>query len=107
VDVERLVLTEGVDIGHVGVREQEHVGLLDLLESAYRRSVETEALGELVLGQFVGRDGEVLSHAGQIGEPNIDDLDTLVLDQLHNLRWGPLDHLSSSPTRVARALADL
>ena len=36
---------------------------------------------EDVLGQLVGRHREVLHQPGQVAEPEVDDLDALVLDQ--------------------------
>ena len=48
-----------------------------------------------VLGQLLGGDREVLGHAGQVGEPHVDDLDALVLREPQHLGRGSLDHLSS------------
>ena len=95
VDVEGAVLAEGVDDRRVGVGHEEHVRLLDLLEAPDRRPVEPEALLEDVLGERVGGDREVLHEAGQVDEPDVDDLDALVLHQAEHFRRGPLLHGSS------------
>ena len=95
VDVQGAVLAERVDHRRVGVGHEQHVGLLDLLESPDRRPVEPEALFEDVLGQLVGGHRKVLHEPGQVDEPDIDDLDALVLHQAEHFRRGPLLHRSS------------
>ena len=85
VHVERLVLAEGVDHGRVGIRHQQHVGLLDLLEAADRRAVEPGTLLEALQGELVRRQRVVLHQAGQVGEAKIDDLDAFGLDQAQDL----------------------
>ncbi len=92
VDVQRLVLAERIDHRRVGIGDQEHVGLLDLLEPTDRRTVEPVALLEVVLGQLVGRDREVLHQARQVAEAKVDELDAVVLRQLEDLRWRPGFH---------------
>jgi len=57
---ERGDLEEGIDVRGSGVGDQEHVGLLDLLIPADRRSVEPEPVDETVLGQLGDRYREVL-----------------------------------------------
>ena len=79
VDVQGPVLPERVDDCGVGVGHEQHVRLLDLLEPPDRGSVEPEALLEDVLGQLVGGDREMLHEAGEVDEPDVDDLDALVL----------------------------
>ena len=79
VHVQRLVLTERVDHGRVGVGHEQHVRLLDLLEAADGGAVEPEPLLEHVLCERVGRHREVLHQAGKVDEPDVDDLDPLVL----------------------------
>ena len=80
VDVERLVLRERVDHRGVGIGDQEHVRLLDLLEPADRRAVEAQAVLEDVLGELVRRDREVLHEPRQVAEADVDDVDLLVLE---------------------------
>ena len=89
------MLAERVDHRGVGVGHEQHVRLLDLLEAPDRRAVEPEALLEDVLGQLVGGHREVLHEAGQVDEPDVDDLDALVLHQAEHFRRGPLLHGSS------------
>jgi hypothetical protein len=48
---------------------------VDLLEAADGRAVEAEAVGEDVLGERADRDGEVLHHARQVAEADVDHLD--------------------------------
>ena len=52
VHVQRRVLRERVEERGVGVGDQEHVGLLDLLEPADRRAVEAEPVLEALLGEL-------------------------------------------------------
>ena len=80
VDVQRLRLAEGVDVGGGRVGEQRHVRLVDLLEARDRRAVEVEPLLEDLAAEGAGWDGEVLHHAGQVAEANIDRLNALLLD---------------------------
>ena len=87
VDVQRLVLRERVDHRGVGIGDQEHVRLLDLLEAADRRAVEAEAVLEDVLGQLVGRDREVLHEPGQVAEADVDDVDALVREHASGRHW--------------------
>ena len=68
-----------------GIRHQQHVGLLDLLEAPDRRAVEPGTLLEAVQRQLVRRHRVVLHQAGQVGEAKVDDLDALGLDQAQDL----------------------
>ncbi len=65
---------DGVDRGRVGVREQEHVALVDGLEPADAGPVEPEAFGERRLLELADRHAEVLPGADQVDEPDVDDL---------------------------------
>ncbi len=85
VDVERLVLRERVDDRGVGVGDQEHVGLLDLLEAPDRRAVEAQTVFEDVFAELVGRDREVLHQPGKVAEADVDDVDSLVADELQDI----------------------
>jgi hypothetical protein len=46
VDIDGGVLAEGVDVDAVRIRDEDHVGFLDLLESTDGRTVEPESLLE-------------------------------------------------------------
>ena len=81
--VERV--TERVDVGRRRVRDQLHVGLVDRLEAADRRTVEHLAVGEEVLVQRGRGHVEVLHDTGQVAEPDIDELDVVVLEVLRYL----------------------
>ena len=109
VQVQRLVLAERVHDGGRRVREKNHVRFVDLLEAADGRAVEAESLAEAVLGQSVSGDREVLHEAGQVAEPEVDDLDPLVLHETDDLRRTALLHDDSlscvllERTRCARS----
>ena len=90
VDGERRVLAERVDDRRVRVGDQEHVGLLDLLEAADRRAVEPVALVEAVRRQLVDRHREVLHEPGEVTEPEVHDLGARVLGQLQHVARGAL-----------------
>ena len=95
-----LCVAERVDEGGGRVREQHHVGLVDRLEAADRRAVEHQAVVEDALVERLGRDVEVLHDAGQVAEPDVDELDVLVLDVLQDL-VGVVEHdTSCSPQRA-------
>jgi hypothetical protein len=76
---------ERVDVRSLRVRHQEHVGLLDLLESADGRSVEPVAGLEPVLGELVDGDGEVLHQAGKVAEPEVHHLRLGLLRQVQHV----------------------
>jgi hypothetical protein len=88
------VLAERIDDRGVRVRHQEHVGLLDLLEAADRGTVEAVTLLERLLRELVDRRREVLHEAREVAEPEVDDLDTLVLRHAQNLGRRALLHLT-------------
>ena len=79
------MLAERVDDCRVRVGHQEHVRLLDLLETTDGRAVKTVAILEGGLGQLVGRYGEVLHQPRQVTEADVDDVDSLILDQRQDL----------------------
>ncbi|GAA2929005.1 hypothetical protein GCM10020221_26030 [Streptomyces thioluteus] len=79
-------------VGKVGA--QGHVGLVDGLEAADRRAVEGQLLGRV---ERLRGDREVLHHARQVAETDIDELDVLVLDELLGV-VAVLEH----PTLLAR-----
>ena len=92
VDRQRLPGAEGVDERGVGVGDQDHVRLLDLLEAADRRPVEADALVEQLGRELAGRHREVLHQARQVAEADVDDLDALVGDQAEHLVGCALVH---------------
>ena len=73
-DVQRGVLRERIHVRGVGSSIEQHVRLLDLLEPADRRAVERLPVGELLLGQLVDRQRQVLDLSRQVGEAKIHDL---------------------------------
>ena len=79
--VQRLVLAERVEHGGGRVRYQQHVGLVDRLEAADRRSVEHPALGEHVRVERLHRNGEVLHGARQVTEPDVNELHVFLSDE--------------------------
>ncbi len=85
VDDERGNPQERVDVGARGVGDQEHVGLLDLLEAADRGSVEPVAGLEPVLVELSDGDGEVLHQARQVAEPQVHDLRAPALGQIEDV----------------------
>ncbi len=95
VDIEGLVIAERVDHRGRRVRQEDHVGLVDLLEAADRRSVEAVSLAHRILGQLVNRNRKVLHETGQIAEPEIDDLHTLVSCEPDDFRCRELLHTAS------------
>src|SRR5690606_14206134 len=87
-DVQRLVAPERVDPGGGQVRAQRHVRLVDGLETTDRGSVE----GQLLVGvERLSRHREVLHHAREVAEADVDELDVLVRDELLGL-VGVLEH---------------
>ena len=72
-----LRLVNGSKIAVSGSGIEEHVGGVDGLESAHRRSVEAEALLEHRFGQLADGQREVVLHTGDVGEAHIHELRTL------------------------------
>ena len=75
----RLVTVPGDDLEGVGIRDQEHVGLLDPAVALDRGPVEGHALleGDLELGR---RDLEALEEPEHVGEPQADEAHPALLD---------------------------
>ena len=94
---ERLRRAERVDVCRRRVGDQLHVRLVDRLEAADRRAVEHQAVDEEVLVEGARRHVEVLHDARQVAEPDVDELDVLVLDVAQDL-VGVLEH----PTSLVR-----
>ena len=83
----RGLLIERVDIGGLEVRTQQHVGLVDRLPSGDGRAVEHGALGQEVVVDKSDIEGHMLHLAPDVGEPDINVLDVLVLDFLEDFGW--------------------
>ncbi len=76
---------ERIDHRGVGVREEQHVGLVDRLEAADGGSVEADPFLEEVFIQLRGGDREVLPETRHVDEAQVDDLDALRLRQLEDV----------------------
>ncbi len=74
-DVHRLHVEDRIDERCARVEDQQHVALVDRLETADRAAVEADALSEQPFRELLDRDGKVLPRAGQVDEAEVDDLD--------------------------------
>ena len=112
---QRLLGPERVDEGRGDVRQQHHVGLVDGLEPADRRAVEGEAVGDHAVVERLDRGVEVLHHARKVTEPDVDELDVLVLEVSqkflgigeHTSSWQQNFLSAACGRRVARLVATL
>ena len=75
--------------GRIG--QQQHVGLVDLLEAADRRAVEPDPVGERLLVQARKRHPHVLPRPRQVGELQIDHVRAVAL--------GEREHIAGSTAR--------
>ena len=82
---QRGVLTERVHVGRRRVGQQEHVRLVDLLEATDGRPVEHQPVREDALAEVRRREGEVLHHPREVTEPDVDELDVVLLDVAEDL----------------------
>jgi hypothetical protein len=78
-----------------GSGQQDHVRLLNGLESSDGRAVEPVSLLEGVLSEVVRRYGEVLHQTGEVAEPEVNDFDPLVRCESNNFGSASLLHVSS------------
>ena len=85
VQVQRLGFSEQVDARGFRVGKQQHVGLVNRLEPANRRAVEGQAVVENALVEERNRNREVLHDAGQVTEPDVDELNVLVFGQFEDV----------------------
>ncbi len=76
---------EGVDMRRCRIRHQRHVGRLDALPARDRGPVEGIAVREHGFVDARGVGGHVLHLALGIGEPQVQELDVLVLHDLQNV----------------------
>ena len=79
---EGLDLVHRVQGGGGGVRDQEHVALVDGLEASDAGAVESGAVVEQALGDLAGGDRQVLHRSGHVNKLEIDNLDPFILDYL-------------------------
>ena len=59
---------------------------MNLLKTANGRAIEELADGEELFVDRMGRNVEVLLHAGQVGETNVEELDIVIFDEFENCR---------------------
>ena len=75
----------------VGIRDQQHVALVDGGPAADAGSVDAEAFFEGLFAQLADGIGDVLLHAGQIGEAQVELLGVVFLrefeDFFRSSRW--------------------
>ncbi len=84
---QRRGLALGVDEGGRRVRLEQHVRFVDFLKATDRRTVETDPIAEEAWINLGQGDREVLPEPRQIREPEVDDLDVVLLDHLdHGVR---------------------
>ena len=76
---------ERVDGCGLRIRKQQHVGLVDRLESANRGAVEGQTFLEHILIEGVDRNCEVLHGAWQVTEADVDIFDVLVLGEFEDV----------------------
>ncbi len=81
-DDQRLVGGERIDEGRGRVRQEDHVGGFDRLESLNRRAVKAETLVEGVGFEAARRQTEVLPASGDIGKADIDKVDGLSRNEI-------------------------
>ncbi len=74
-------------INHCGGRdrEEEHVALVNLLETADRGTIEADTLREHARIELARRDREMLPHTEQIDELDINELHARLLDHLQDI----------------------
>ncbi len=92
---QRRVLAEGVHYRGVRVRNEDHVGFLDLLEAADRGPIEAVTLLERLLRELLEGHREVLHEARQVREPDVYELSALLLAELQRIGWSGW-HIASS-----------
>src|SRR5207245_10234819 len=64
--------------GRCGIRQEQHVRLMDVLEAADGRAVEADSVDEELAAQLTRRYREMLPRAGQVGEAQVDHCDPLI-----------------------------
>ena len=89
---ERLDFVDRVDVGGAGVWHDEHVALIDGLETPDARPVKAGAVRKEVLVDLVWGNPDVLQGARNVGELEIDDLNSLIMYKFYDFFWR---HLST------------
>jgi hypothetical protein len=84
----RFGFVERIQVHRVGIRDQEHVALIDRRPAADARSVDAEARLERLFVQLRDRVGNVLLQSGQIGEAQIQLLHAFLLCNLEDVFGG-------------------
>src|SRR5208337_1952651 len=108
-------LEDRVDESRLGVRDQQHVALLDLLVTPDARPIKSEPVGEHVIRQLSCREREMLPDSRKIDKSHIDDLDLGVLHKLlhvigrlrHNVPPTFFETSLQQPCRTATGLSRL
>ena len=85
VEVQRRGGAERVDDRGVRVGQEQHVGLVDRLEPANGRAVEGQPVIEHALVEERNRNREVLHDAGQVTEPDVDELNVFVFGEFEDV----------------------
>src|SRR5207245_10114714 len=67
-----------------GIRDQQYVTFMDVLEAADAGPVESDAVAEEAGRQLPDRDRKMLPGADQVDELQVDDLQTLLVGQVDN-----------------------
>lgn len=83
---------EGVDVRRVGIGHQQHVRCFDTLPAGDRRTVEGVARGELVFVEMGNGHGNVLFFATGVSEAEVNELNFVVLHDLHHVGDGLVGH---------------
>ena len=83
---------ERVHARTVRIRHQQHVGGLNALPAGNGRTVKRMAVGELVVAEHLGRHRHVLFFTQGVGKTEVNELDFVVLEHLHDI--GSASHLT-------------
>jgi hypothetical protein len=89
------------------IRQQQHVGLVDLLKAADRRPIEPDALGQRLLVEALECHPHVLPGPWQVGELQIDHARAVTLGQVEHIARldGPPSDQRSDPQRFGHLAA--
>ena len=104
---QRFGVAKRIDGRGFRIGKQQHVGLVDGLESANRRAVEGQPVLEHGFVEGIDRNGEVLHGARQVAEADVDVLDVLVLGEFEDIIGRLIGHglppllSSTAPSRRA------
>src|SRR5690606_3122479 len=85
VQVQRLGGAERIQLRGAVVGQQQHVRLVDRLETTHGGTVERQPFLGQVGGERLRRDGEVLLNTGKIAEADVDVFDVLIGDVFDDL----------------------